>query len=234
MRNKMKPSLAIFVTAVLLWCTSQVVWAASYSVDRSKSIFGIITHKGGYAAVLAHNHFIFAQDYEATLSFDPRNLPNSYLNLSMPVAGLVNDEPTVSAAWSPRIQALKILSETLPTVSAEDRIKIFKDMMSPSQLDASRHPMIHLAVSKLEKKESLVGDETFEYQMKVALTVHGQTVEKQVPANIQVVGNTLQAEAVGTFAFTDFGIVPFSAFLGAFMNQDQFHAYVKVVANALE
>jgi polyisoprenoid-binding protein YceI len=234
MRNKMKTTLATIVTAILLWCTSQVVWAASYSVDKSKSIFGIIIHKGGYAAVLAHNHFVFAQDYEATLSFDPRNLPNSYLTLSMPVTGLVNDEPTVSAAWSPRIRALNILSESLPTVSAEDRNKIFKDMMSPGQLDAARYPTIHLAVSNLEKKDSLVGEETFEYQIKVALTVHGQTVEKRFPANVHVVGNTLQAESVGTFSFTDFGIAPFSSFMGAFTNQDEFHAYVKVVANALE
>jgi len=228
-----KPSPATSVTMMLLWLVPQVVWAASYTIDKSKSIFGIIIHKGGYASALAHNHFIFAQDYEATLTFDPGEPANSRLTLSMPVSGLVNDEPAVSAAWSPRILSLKILSESLPTVSASDRNNIFKDMMSPSQLDPERYPMIHLAVSNLEKKDSLVGEEAFKYQMKVALTVHGQTVEKLVPANIQVVDDVLQAESVGTFAFTDFGIAPFSAFMGAFKNQDVFHAYVKLVAHAL-
>jgi polyisoprenoid-binding protein YceI len=234
MRKKIKPWPAIAMIGGILSCISQVVWAASYTIDKSKSIFGIITHKGGYAAALAHNHLIFAQDYQATLIFDPVNLPNSQLTLSMPVASLVNDDPTVSAVWSPRIGALKILSEPLPTVSASDRNNIFKDMMGASQLDATRYPMIHLAVSNLEKKKSVVGEETFEYQMKVILTLHGLTVEKQLPANIEVVENTLHAESVGTFAFTDFGITPFSAFMGAFKNQDKFHAYVKLEANALE
>lgn len=226
-----KHGFATGVIMAFLGFLPQVAWAASYLIDKPKSIFGIITHKGGYAAALAHNHLVFAREYEATLTFDPENLSNSRLTLSMPVAGLVNDEPTVSAAWSPRIRALKILSESLPIVSASDRSNILKDMMGEGQLDATRYPTIYLAVSNLEKKTSLVGEESFEYQMKVTLTVHGQTVERLVPANIQVVGNILQAEAVGTFAFTDFGMTPFSAFMGAFRNQDDFHAYVKIVAH---
>jgi polyisoprenoid-binding protein YceI len=233
MWKKMKTGNTTLVTLILMWIVPQVAWAAPYTIDKSKSIFGMITHKGGYAAALAHNHLIFARDYEATLTFDPVNINDSRLTLSMPVSGLVNDEPAVSAAWSPRISALGILSEPLPTVSASDRSRIFKDMMSPDQLDPEHFPMINLVVSNLEKKESTVANEPFGYQITVALTVHGQTVEKVVPANIKVDGDTLQAESVGKFAFTEFGFAPYSAFWGAVKNQDEIHAYVNLTAKAL-
>jgi hypothetical protein len=43
-------------------------------------------------------------------------------------------------------------------------------------------------------------------------------------------GEELTVEAVGDFAFTDFGIKPYSALFGALGNQDKFHMLVSMKA----
>ena len=56
-------------------------------------------------------------------------------------------------------------------------------------------------------------------------------VERDVAADIAFDGDgALTIEAVGDFAFTEFGIKPFSAALGAVRNKDAFRVYVNVTA----
>jgi hypothetical protein len=53
-----------------------------------------------------------------------------------------------------------------------------------------------------------------------------------VPAAVRYTseGDALTIEGVGSARFTDFGIKPFSAFMGAVKNLDEFHLYLNLRA----
>lgn len=233
MRYKTITKSKYFIVFALMLLVEQIASAREYSIDRSQSIFAVLTHKGGFAAQLAHNHFVFANDYEENLFFDQdTNALHGNLQLTIPVAALQNDLPAVNTKWSHRILELKLLKEDLPTISEADRESIHKTMLSAEQLDVEKFPTIHVSVSEIQKNPTLVADEVFQLQVKVSVTLHGKTVERLCPANIVSVADQLKAESVGRFTFSEFGIVPYSALMGAVANLDEFHVYVNLSANS--
>jgi hypothetical protein len=73
-------------------------------------------------------------------------------------------------------------------------------------------------------------EEAFPWSVTVALTVRGVRSEAPVRARMDVEGDQVRVEAYGAFRFTDFGIEPYRAFLGAVRNRDTFHLYLRLVA----
>jgi len=70
----------------------------------------------------------------------------------------------------------------------------------------------------------------FTHQAQVALTVHRTTVIRPAVVRFDELGDEMRIEAVGQFRFTDFGIEPYSAFLGAVKHLDGFYVYVNFTA----
>ena len=68
----------------------------------------------------------------------------------------------------------------------------------------------------------------------MGLEVHGETVERLVAARYSLEDGVLTVEVVGSFAFTEFGIKPYSSALGALKNRDRFHLYVQLIATPAE
>jgi hypothetical protein len=97
-------------------------------------------------------------------------------------------------------------------------------------LDATRYPDISAEVVAIAEKKSKVGDTEFTHAVTLRFTAHGKTVEKAIPARIELAEDLLKVEAVGEYKFTDFGVKPYSAMLGAVKNQNEFHLYVNFTA----
>jgi hypothetical protein len=200
--------------------------------DSDASILAVITHKGGFASGLAHNHLIAADGYTARLDLDPGNpadLRAARFTLEAPVAGLRVDEDPLRAETFPRLRALGILDAPFEELSEKDRRKIGDAMRGKSQLDATAHPTITVQVLSVEQRATEIGGESFPWSARLAFTVHGVTVERAVPVRVVVAAGRVTLEAVGEFRFTDFGIKPYSAALGAVKNQDGFHLYARIV-----
>jgi hypothetical protein len=68
------------------------------------------------------------------------------------------------------------------------------------------------------------------WDARLRLEVRGRTIERHFPARWELDGDELRAELLGELRFTDFGIEPYSALLGAIRNADLFHLYVELVA----
>jgi hypothetical protein len=64
----------------------------------------------------------------------------------------------------------------------------------------------------------------------VAVTIHGQTIKKDFSANIVFQGKELLVEAAADFRFTEFGIQPYRALMGALGNEDRFSMLVNLKA----
>lgn len=203
------------------------------AIDSDASILAVITHKGGVASGLAHNHLIAAGGYTARLDLDPGNpaeLSAARFTLEAPVAALRVDEDPLRAETFPRLRALGILNEPFEALAEKDRRKIGDAMRGKSQLDATAHPTITVQVLSVEQRATEIGGESFPWSARLAFTVHGVTVERAVPVRVAVAAGRVTLEAVGEFRFTDFAIKPYSAALGAVKNQDGFHLYARIVA----
>ncbi len=204
--------------------------AATYRVDPEGTVLAIVTHKAGIAAGLAHEHLVAAGAYDAALELDPANLEAARFEVTIPVADLVVDRHDLHERWYPRLHELGIRSEPFPEVSDKDRAKIRKSMLSDGQLDAGAHPEIRASVLRIARRPAGDDPAGMPFVVRLALEVRGVRVERDVDASCRVEGGRVEVEARGSFRFTEFGIQPYSALLGAIRNADPFDVYVHLAA----
>jgi polyisoprenoid-binding protein YceI len=105
-------------------------------------------------------------------------------------------------------------------------------MLDKDQLDADQYPEINVKLVSVREQSQKKGDTEFGWTVTIALTVHGKTVERECPASLMREDGRVTVEAVGAFKFTEFGIRPYSAFMGAVKNRDDFHVYAYLVADS--
>lgn len=205
--------------------------ATELTVADGDSIFAVVTHKAGLFSGQAHNHLVAAGVYAARLEASAAAVDATVFEIELAAADLVVDAPELQAAWYPRLAALGILGEPFGEVSEKDREKIRESMLGKKQLDAERFPRIRARITGVAEEASTLGEVEMSYRVTLAFEVHGVTVERPVAARASWDdAGALHVEAAGVFHFTDFGIAPFSAFLGAVKNTDAFHVYVSLRA----
>ena len=205
--------------------------AQELTIQPEKSIIAVVTHKGGFAASQAHNHLISIGAERAVLTLDPESALASRFELAFDAKDLLVDDWDQQQAWYPRLEELDLLDEPFSEVAEKDRKKIAKSMLGDDQLDAAKYPRITARLLGAEEKPSTQGAESFPYAVRLALEVHGRTVETTAAARFEATDGLITVEAIAPFRFTDFGIEPFSAFFGAVKNEDEFHVYLNLTAS---
>ena len=219
---------AFFATLAL--GSGGAAFAAECQVDATQSIFAVLTRKAGMAAGLAHDHLVTAPRAAMTLSFDPANPEATRATLQAEVATLEFDPPAARSRLVARLAELGIGPKELPPVSASDRNKVRDSGLGKSQLDAAGHATLSAELVGLERAAKPNG--TFEWTAKLRLTLKGKSVERPLAARFESADGKVTAEAFGDFKFSDFGIEPYSAALGAVRNEDRFFVYVALAATA--
>lgn len=212
----------------LLLAGSARVGAGVLEPSADETVLAVVTHKGGIASGLAHDHFVVAGGYRLRVAFDAAAPERTELELEAPTTGLVVDDPALAEQWSPRVRELGILDEPFAAVSEKDRGKIRRAMLGGKQLDAERFPHITARLRSVRRAED--GDERFGWLAEVTIGLHGHEIERTIPARYETDDDGVTLEALATLRFTDFGIEPYSAFLGAVKNRDEFHLWVRVRA----
>lgn len=200
-------------------------------VLESQSVFAVVTHKGGMAAGLAHNHLIAADGYKVRLTCAPDAPETVSFEIELDAFDLLVDDPTLQEKWYPRLELAGILDEPFKEVSSKDRDKIRASMLGPKQLDAREHPKIHARLVGLVPRKTKVGDLETSWLGELIFEVKGRAIIQPVVAAAAWNDGRLEVEAVTAFTFSDFDIKPFSAMLGAVKNRDQFHVYVRFMAS---
>ncbi len=197
--------------------------AEAWRVDEDASLLAVVTHKAGIGARLAHNHLVVARDYTTTLAFDSAAPEASGFEVLVPVGELVVDDPELQGAHYPRLVALGILEEPFSPLKEKNRQKIRAAMLGEKQLDAGRFPTLEAKVVAVAAKESRQGEEAFTHEVTLELRLRDATARAPMAARYTRSGDGLRVEAVGSFRFTELGIEPYSAALGAVRNEDLFH-----------
>ncbi len=201
-------------------------FSGEVETDASRTVFAVVTHKGGLAAGQAHNHLVVASAERAQLTFDPETPLEATFELEVATTDLVVDDRETQEFWYPRLEKLGILDEPFSDVSDKDRAKIREAMLSKKQLDSGAFPKIRARIVEISENASAAGGIDFPFTVSLALEVHGKNVEKPVAARYELADDTLRIEAFGTFQFTDFDIKPYSAAFGLVKNLDEFHVYL--------
>lgn len=205
--------------------------APAWTLDEAASLFAVLTHKAGLGARLAHDHLVVARAPQVAIRFDPDRPAAAELDFSLPVLALDVDPPGERAARAERLRVLGVLSGELPPVDPGDRDKVREAMLAPTQLFASRFPHVTAELRGLARRGGAAGARVaLGWDATVKVTVRDRTVERRIPVRFEIDGDRLTAEALGEFRFTEFGIEPYSAFLGAVRNEDLFHLVVELTA----
>lgn len=202
----------------------------------------MLTHKAGIAARLAHDHLVVARNPRCELDFDPAAPETAKLSVTAPVLALEIDATEERAKHQERLTLLGALTEPFKPVDAGDREKIRASMLAPKQLFAERFPEVKAELLALAQRGANDGAGGGPESARVALgwnatlkiEIRGMVVEKSVPVRFELVdgagGQELHAELLGELRFTEFGIEPYSAVLGAVQVDDLFHLWVDLVA----
>ncbi len=205
--------------------------AVPWRVDPERSSFAVLTHSAGVGARLGHDHLIVARGATTELDFDPADPTATRFVFSIPVLALEIDASAARQRYQPRLQLLGALTGELKPIADDDRAKIRASMLSAKQLFAERFPTLRVELLAFEPRGA--GDESrvaLGWNARVRVEIRGERVECTFAARWERIGDELRAEVLGELRFTDFGIQPYSALLGAIRNDDLFHLWVELVA----
>ncbi len=198
------------------------VQAAEFQISTPDSLFAIVTLKAGVASAFAHNHLVVAENFSEKISFDEKDLSSGTFEMTIPVNKLVIDKPEYQKRHYPSVKELSILDAPFVEISESDRTKIKGNMLEPGQLDSESYPVITAKVMGIQKSPKKIGKVEFDHSVSFSLTIKGKTVEKTIPANISYQDGILSVSVFGEYKFSEFGIKPYSAMLGAVKNKDSF------------
>jgi polyisoprenoid-binding protein YceI len=186
-----------------------------FVIDGKKSQLVIQVFKAGAAAALAHDHTVHAADVAGEITADPASLESAKVNVSVKTKTLVNDDPLVRKQFG-----------LDPSIPEKDRIAIGEAMRAEDQLNVSKYPTISFASTSVEKgsdgKLVLTGD----------FTLRGVTKKLKIPVSVKLDGaSTLTGDGSVRFNASEWGMKPYSAFLGAVKNKDELVLNVHLVSN---
>lgn len=191
-----------------------------------ESTMAVVVRTEGVASRFAPDHFIHAGDFRATLVMDPEAPEDADFHARVATAALVVDEPDARLAFGERMQELGILDDPYDPMSEEDRRDVRLSMLAEGQLHVDEYPWIEVEAVSVQRGD----DPDFPWEITGALTIRDTRVEAPVRGRMISDGARIRIEAFGEFRFTDFGIRPYRAFLGAVRNRDEFHVYLELVA----
>lgn len=185
----------------------------TYRLDPAQSEVAAITRPAGLAGGLSHSHVIEAQGLSGELTYDPEAPEQSAVQVSIPVASLVNDAPASRARHG--------LKDTL---SESDRKSIAGTIRSAEQLDAARFPALTF------KSTGVRALSDGRLEVKGMLAIRGVSKEITLPVQVKAEGTGVRGEGKVTIKHSDFGFKPASLLFGAIANAEEVELRIKLAA----
>lgn len=201
-----------FLLAVCAVATAAGAAPRTYRLDGAQSEVVAITRPSGIGSGLSHAHVIEARGLSGELTYDAEAPERSAVQVSIPVASLVNDDPAARARHG--------LKDTL---SDSDRKSIAGTIRSDQQLDAARFPTLSFKSTRVRA----LPDGRLEVQG--ALTIRGVSKEIAVPVQLKAEEAAVRGEGKVTIKHSDFGFKPVSLLFGAIANADEVELRIKLV-----
>ena len=201
-----------------------------------KSSLAILTEKEGVAAALAHRHIIVATNWTAELRIDRKvekvaslaAITSGSATISLPVKDLIVDSPDAAAGIVGFLGELKLWNPKDDRLEPGNAKKVRENMLDESQLDVAKYPNIE-GSGRFSSCQA-INESSTGCSLELTLKIHGRVVTKTLPLVIRHSGGELIAEFSGSFAFSEFGIKPYTALMGAIAVKDVFTLASRIVA----
>lgn len=176
----------------------------SYEIaDDSFAYVQVFKARGTVGSGFAHDHVVVARRFTGSIRLDPQDLTPCRGHVKTAVASLEVD---------PRDVREQLGYESLGEDTQRD---VRESMLAKDQLWAQRYPTIGFGLTRC-RSDRIIGK----------LRIRGRTRRIDVPATMTVQGSAVAIRAVFEMKHRDFGMEPFSAFLGAVKNDEKLHFVV--------
>jgi hypothetical protein len=222
-------SISIIASAFFL---AEGLLGATASITTAKSTLAIVTQKEGIASGLAHRHIIVGAKWSATLdlkkSASANQIESGTATISIPSAELIVDSPEAAKGIIDVLKAGKIWDPASDKLSPENAEKVRENMVVDSQLAIAKFPVIEGRGSFSSCRK--LSDAVTECALDLSLKVRDRNVSKRIPVTVTNQGGELSADFLGKFKFTEFGIKPYTAMMGAIAVSDEFVLAGKLIA----
>jgi polyisoprenoid-binding protein YceI len=186
----------ILGAAIAVWAQSPA--AASYQVTPGRSRVEIQVFRGGLLKALGHDHTITVRNLSGTVRFNPAEIQDSSVSLSI------------------EANSLSVID---PRVSMKERTDVQATMEGPRVLDVRSFPKIIFNSTHIQ----LLGHrgDNFEINLTGRLNFHGNEREIAFPVHLSLDKNLLHAAGTTSILQTEFGIVPIALGGGTVRVRDQ-------------
>jgi polyisoprenoid-binding protein YceI len=197
-----RPLASLALAAALLGAPAGSARAAAeaWRADPARSRIVVHADKRGVLSGLAHDHHFAATSFRAAATFDPA-APSD-----------VRLEVTVAA---------DSLRDRQPALSPGDRDKVDRQAAGPQVLDAARHPEIRFVSSAAIRAATAAAGGAVDGELSGTLRLHGRERPIAVPVHATREGDGWRAKGTVRLRQSDFGISPFSTFLGTVAVRDE-------------
>jgi polyisoprenoid-binding protein YceI len=194
-------AVAMAFTASLAPGRTFAAGPARWSAGPGESRVVVNVYKKGLLSGMAHDHHFRAGEFRVTASTDGAGpAPTAF--------------EVVVAAGSLRDEA--------PDLSPADRAKVDAQAAGEDVLDASRFPEVRFAAREAQAAWPPAGpDGSAGGELRGTLTIRGRERPVAVAVRTAKEGNGLRARGSVRFRQSDFGIEPYSGFLGMVAVEDE-------------
>lgn len=204
------------IFGAVLFAGSADAAPATAQLSGKKSSLVALVYKDGAASALAHDHVIRSTNSSGEATWDTSDASACKLSVTIKSKSLVNDEPNTRRQYG------------LEGDLEEDaRNEVGQHMRDKGQLDVANYPNITFVSTKVTSN----GGE--KYTIEGDFTLHGVTKRISFPATVKIKDNVLVGDAAFDIKQTDYGIEPYSAFLGAVKNKNVVSLKLHLVSQAL-
>jgi hypothetical protein len=160
--------------------------------------------RAGRYARLGHNHVLSAPEFEGYVYWPAEGAAAARFDLAFRLDQLVFDLPEQRAALGPAFAST--LSEAAIAATRTH-------MLGPDNMQAEQYPLVRI-------RSLDIAGEAPKLAARVAVDMHGQTRELQVPLNVTGLPQTVNASGALVLRQSDFGVQPYSVMGGLLAVQD--------------
>jgi polyisoprenoid-binding protein YceI len=183
-------TISLFSFAVIGQTKGKKTATSSFNIVAGESSLTVFVAKDGALARMAHDHNIGVKTISGKVTIQ-------------------NSNPTASSLeFDADARSLVILDQ----ISAKDKTEITNNMNN-SVLESAKFPKIAFRSTSISNFNQNGNNASF--TVNGDLTLHGATKRIAIAVNVAQSGASLRATGQYTLRQTDFGIKPYSAFLGA-------------------
>jgi polyisoprenoid-binding protein YceI len=173
------------------------------------------TFKDGARATLTHDHVVKATEIAGEATWDPAAPESLKLKVTVQTKSLLVDDPAERARFG-----------LTDAVSDKDKKAVDEALKGRDTLDARRYPTLSFRSTRTTRAADgalvMTGD----------FTMHGVTRSVSLPVVLEPTADGVIGTGTLSLKTSDFGIRPYSAFLGAIKVKDEVEIHLRLVGAA--